>query len=219
MKSRKLTYVGAVTFTVMKSTMLLLIAVVTLTATLALSNPLAAQDKQDHLHRTLGAGNDPTATQSQSSALGGGGSSDLNYWSLLSQVVDDQNGAPSVDPLSLQPPAILNNDNPAANPSGNYHTYKACWKVDHPRATGPAGYGHQVLQQSCDVRDGRREPREQPQWQPRRDVWRLTVCLDRHAAVSMGRPTLRLLERRSLLQRKRTADRGLSPRSLCRQDL
>jgi hypothetical protein len=132
MKSRKLTYVGAIRLAVAKSPVSLLMAVVTLFAAVALSNPLAAQDKQDHLHRTLGTGNDAVATQSQSYALGGWGSFDVSYWSLLSQVVDDQKGAPSVDPLSLQPPAILNNDNPAANPTGNYHTYKACWKVAHP---------------------------------------------------------------------------------------
>jgi hypothetical protein len=139
MKFRKLTYMGAITFTLMKSRMFLLIAVVTLSAALVSSIPLAAQDKQEHLHRTLGTGNDALATQFQSSALGGGGSFKLNYWSLLSQVVDDQNGAPSVDPLSLQPPAILNNDNPAANPTGNYHTYKACWKVAHPGPLDPPG--------------------------------------------------------------------------------
>jgi hypothetical protein len=139
MKFRKLTYMGAITFTLMKSRMSLLIAVVTLAAALVSSNPLAAQDKQEHLHRTLRTGNDALATQSQSSALGVGGSFKLNYWSLLSQVVDDQKGAPSVDPLSLQPPAILNNDNPAANPTGNYHTYKACWKVAHPGPLDPPG--------------------------------------------------------------------------------
>ena len=140
MKSQKLTYMGAITFAVLKSTMLLWIAVVTLSAALASSNPLAAQDKQDHLHRTLGTGNNAlTTAQSQSSAFGGGGSFNLNYWSLLSTVVDDQNGAPSVDPLSLQPPAILENDNPAANPTGDYHTYKACWKVAHPRPLDPPG--------------------------------------------------------------------------------
>jgi hypothetical protein len=138
MKSQELTYMGAITFTEMKSKMLVLIAVVTLSAALASSNPLAAQEKQDHLHRTLGTGNNALATQSQSSTLGGG-SFNLNYWSLLSQVVDDQKGAPSVDPLSLQPPAILNNDNPAAHPRGNYHTYKACWKVAHPRPLDPPG--------------------------------------------------------------------------------
>jgi hypothetical protein len=108
---------------------------------MAISFNLAAQSNQtnQHLHRTLGTGNDALATQSQSSALGGGGSFKLNYWSLLSQVVDDQNGAPSVDPLSLQPPAILNNDNPAANPNGNYHNYKACWKVAHPGPLDPPG--------------------------------------------------------------------------------
>ncbi len=108
---------------------------------MAISLNLAAQSNQtnQHLHRTLGTGNDALATQSQSSGLGGGGSFELNYWSLLSQVVDDQNGAPSVDPLSLQPPAILNNDNPAANPNGNYHNYKACWKVAHPGPLDPPG--------------------------------------------------------------------------------
>jgi hypothetical protein len=139
MKSRKLTYVGAIRLAVAKSPVSLLMAVVTLFAAVALSNPLAAQDKQDHLHRTLGTGNDAVATQSQSYALGGWGSFDVSYWSLLSQVVDDQKGAPSVDPLSLQPPAILNNDNPAANPNGNYHNYKACWKVARPGPLDPPG--------------------------------------------------------------------------------
>ena len=139
MKSRKRTYMGAIRFTLMKSTMLLVIAVVTVSAALVSSNPMAAQDKQDHLHRTIGTGNDALVTQSQWSALGGGGAFKLNYWSLLSQVVDDQNGAPSVDPLSLQPAAILNNDNPAAHPRGNYHTYKACWQVAHPGPLDPPG--------------------------------------------------------------------------------
>src|SRR5580658_5815574 len=137
MKSRKLTYVGAIRLAVAKSPVSLLIAVVTVFVAVASSNQLAAQDKQDHLRRTLGTGNRALATQSQSS--GGWGSFKLNYWSLLSQVADDQKGAPSVDPLSLQPPAILNNDNPAANPSGNYHDYKACWKVAHPGPLDPPG--------------------------------------------------------------------------------
>lgn len=129
MKSRKLTYMGVITFPVMKSTLLLLVAVVT----------LAAQDKPDPPHRTSGAGNGPLATQSGSSPLSGAGSSSLTYRSLLTQVVNDQNGAPSVDPLSLQPPAILSNDNPAANPTGDYHTYKACWKVTDPGPLDPPG--------------------------------------------------------------------------------
>src|ERR1700677_5299703 len=109
MKFRKLTYMGAITFTLMKSRMLLLIAVVTLSAALVSSNPLAAQDKQEHLHRTLGTGNDALATDRKSTRLGVRRSCKPNYWRLLSQVVDGQKGAPSVDPLSPQPPAILNN--------------------------------------------------------------------------------------------------------------
>ena len=111
----------------------------TLLVVLTVSAQVAAQDKQDRLHRTLGTGNNALDTQSQSSSMGGGGAFKLNYWSLLSQVVDDQKGAPSVDPLSLQPPAILNNDNPAADPRGNYHAYKACWKVAHPGPLDPPG--------------------------------------------------------------------------------
>src|ERR1700728_3925185 len=99
MKSPKRTHVDAIKFTVVKSTMSLLIVA----AALASSNPLAAQDKQDHLHRSLGTGNGALATQSRWSARGGGDWSNLTYWSLLSEVVDDQTRAPSVDPLSLQP--------------------------------------------------------------------------------------------------------------------
>ena len=73
MKSRRLTCMGAIAFTPMKLTMLLLIAVVTLSAVLLSSNPLAAQG------------------------------------------------------------------NPAANPTGVYHTYKACWKVAHPGPLDPPG--------------------------------------------------------------------------------
>ncbi|MGA7928080.1 MAG: hypothetical protein WCA20_19080 [Candidatus Sulfotelmatobacter sp.] len=123
----------------MKKNLATYITALTLLVALAVPAQLAAQDKQAHLHRTLGTGNNALATQSQSSALGGGGSFNLNYWRLLSQVVDDQKGSPSVDPLSLQPPAILNNDNPAAHPRGNYHTYKACWKVTHPGPLDPPG--------------------------------------------------------------------------------
>jgi hypothetical protein len=117
----------------------LTIAVAT-TVALTISLRLAAQEQGHHQQHqgTLGTGNDAVAIQSQSSALDGG-SFKLNYWSLLSQVVDDQNGAPSVDPLSLQTPAILENDNPAANPTGIYHTYKACWKVAHLGPLDPAG--------------------------------------------------------------------------------
>ena len=122
----------------MESRKLMCVAGVAL-AVLMISIALAAQDRQHHPHRTLGTGNDAVATQSQSSALGGEGSFNLNYWSLLSQVVDDQNRAPSVDPLSLQPPAILDNDNPAANPTGDYHTYRACWNVAHPGPLDPPG--------------------------------------------------------------------------------
>ena len=114
-------------------------AALTLLAALAIPVSTAAQEKQDPLHRTPSTGNDRVTTQSPKSALDGGGSSRLDYWSLLSQVVDDQKQAPSVDPLSLQPPAILNNDNPAANPNGNYHTYKACWNVTHPGPLDPPG--------------------------------------------------------------------------------
>jgi hypothetical protein len=138
MRSPKMKYMGTITFTLMKSRMLLLIAVVSLSAVL-MSSKLSAQDKKDHLHRTLGTVNAALATQSQSSVFDDRDSFKLNYWSLLSQVVDDQNGAPSVDPLSLQPPAILNNDNPAAHPRGNYHTYKACWEVTHPGPLDPPG--------------------------------------------------------------------------------
>lgn len=96
---------------------------------------LTAQENAVGRHRH----HDPPANQSQSSASDRGKWSNLNYWNLLSQVVDDQNGAPSVDPLSLQPPAILENDNPAANPTGVYHTYKACWQVSHPGPLDPPG--------------------------------------------------------------------------------
>ena len=73
-------------------------------------------------------------THIQSSAsLSGGDSFQLNYWSLLSHIVDDQNGAASVDPLSLQPPAILQTDTTVL------HTYKGCWKVAHPGPLDPPG--------------------------------------------------------------------------------
>ncbi len=120
----------------MKSLTLTRITVIALFAALARPVGLAAQDHADGKSRHR----DTLATQSQSSALGSSrGLFRLDYWSLLSEVVDDQNGAPSVDPLSLQPPAILNNDNPSAHPRGNYHNYKACWKVAHPGPLDPPG--------------------------------------------------------------------------------
>jgi hypothetical protein len=119
----------------MKSGSLTSITVIALFAALAGPVGLAAQDYADGKSRHR----DTLATHSQSSALGSRGVVRLDYWSLLSQVVDDQNGAPSVDPLILQPPAILNNDNPAAHPKGNYHNYKGCWKVAHPGLLDPPG--------------------------------------------------------------------------------
>jgi hypothetical protein len=77
------------------------------------------------------------------------------------RVVDDRHGAPSVDPLSLLPPAILENDNPTAHPSGDLHKYKACCQVAHPRPLIPSSMAIKCLEQSRDVRAGRREPREQ----------------------------------------------------------
>lgn len=120
---------------IMKSRRLKCIAAIALSAVLAKPFGLAAQDHADARRRLR----DAPAIQSQSFAFDHWGASKLNYWSLLFQVVDDQKGAPSVDPLSLQPPAILANDNPAANPNGNYHTYKACWKVAQPGPLDPPG--------------------------------------------------------------------------------
>jgi|SRR5271168_706030 len=119
----------------MKSVTLTSITVMALFAGLARPVGLAAQERADGKSRH----HETPATQAQSSPLSSGSSSKLGYWNLLRQVVDDQDGAPSVNPLTLQPPAILNNDNPAANPTGNYHNYKACWKVAHPGPLDPAG--------------------------------------------------------------------------------
>ena len=47
----------------------------TLLVVLTVSAQVAAQDKQDRLHRTLGTGNNALDTQSQSSSMGGGGAS------------------------------------------------------------------------------------------------------------------------------------------------
>jgi hypothetical protein len=120
---------------IMKSRRLKSISAIALSAVLAKPCGLTAQDRSDNRLRH----HDALATQAQSLALGRGEAPNLNYWSLLIQVVNDQNGAPSIDPLSLQPPAILANDNPAANPNGDYHTYKTCWKVAHPGPLDPPG--------------------------------------------------------------------------------
>jgi len=121
-------------FRAWKFTTLTSIAAIALLAALAMPTGLAAQDQADGKSKH----HDTLASQFQSSASGWGALK-LNYWSLLAQVADDQNGAPSVDPLSLQPPAILENDNPAANPGGDLHTYKACWQVAHPGPLDPSG--------------------------------------------------------------------------------
>jgi hypothetical protein len=120
----------------MKSERLAIITAIALFGTLARPIGLVAQDHVEVRPKDRKA----LTTHVQSSApLSGEDSRRLNYRSLLSVLLDDQKGSPSVDPLSLQPPAILNNDNPAASPNGNYHTYKACWKVAHPGPLDPPG--------------------------------------------------------------------------------
>jgi len=123
MKFRTLTCVAAAVFGVM-----------------AISLQLVAQEPTNDHHRklidrgTLARPNSYNAYSPKNFVLSSDDDSpQLNYWSLLSVLVDDQNGAPSVDPLSLQPPAILGNDGVI------YHTYKACWKVAHPGPLDPPG--------------------------------------------------------------------------------
>jgi hypothetical protein len=102
--------------------------------------PLVAQEPSPTHHHAkvidngmLSGPNSHQRSSSRSLVLSGEDSLRLNYWSLLSVLVDDQNGAPSVDPLSLQPPAILQVD------AGILHVYKACWKVAHPGPLDPPG--------------------------------------------------------------------------------
>jgi hypothetical protein len=98
----------------------------------------AQEPVRDHQRKLVDRGtvdrpkNDRTNTAS-SLLLSDDDSPRLNYWSLLSVLVDDQNGAPPVDPLSLQPPAILQID------ADILHVYKACWKVAHPGPLDPPG--------------------------------------------------------------------------------
>jgi len=111
----------------------------TLCGLAAISVQAAAQEPaRDHHRQLIDQGTSRLPNRYQTYSPTSHASSDdkdsqLNYWSLLSVLVDDQNGAPSVDPLSLQPPAILQNEGVI------YHTYKACWKVAHPGPLDPLG--------------------------------------------------------------------------------
>jgi hypothetical protein len=96
--------------------------------------PLAAQERSTRL-----AHHGAVTIQSKPSAVDHADGRTKDFWSLLSQIVDDQNGAPSVDPQTLQPVPLLFNDNPVANPHGVYHIYKACWQVAHPGRLDPPG--------------------------------------------------------------------------------
>ena len=114
----------------MKARTLKMFTAIALFAALAMATGLAAQEHAEGRPKDRKA----LTTHVQSAAAPSGEDLfRLNYWSLLSVLVDDQNGAPSVDPLSLQPPAILQNDNVI------YHTYQACWKVGHPGPLDPPG--------------------------------------------------------------------------------
>ena len=117
----------------------LICSAATLCALMAIPLQLAAQEPVNDRHRKL---SDPSTVAGPKShqthspkglVLSDGEDFRLNYWSLLSVLLDDQNGAPSVDPLSLQPPAILQTDTTI------FHTYKACWKVAHPGPLDPPG--------------------------------------------------------------------------------
>src|SRR5579864_7707267 len=117
----------------------LICSAATLCALMAIPLQLAAQEPVNDRHRKL---SDPSTVAGPKShqthspkglVLSHGEDFRLNYWSLLSVLLDDQNGAPSVDPLSLQPPAILQTDTTIL------HTYKACWKVAHPGPLDPPG--------------------------------------------------------------------------------
>ena len=114
----------------MTARILKMFTAIALFATLARPIGLAAQDHAEPRPKDRKA----LATHVKSSAAPSDDESpQLNYWNLLSVLVDDQNGAPPVDPLSLQPPAILQNEGIV------YHPYKACWKVAHPGPLDPPG--------------------------------------------------------------------------------
>jgi hypothetical protein len=106
---------------------------------MAISLQLVAQEPTNDRHRkfidrgTLSGANSYHSYSPKSLVHSDDDSPQLNYWNLLSVLVDDQNGAPSVDPLSLQPPAILGNEGVV------FHTYQACWKVAHPGPLDPPG--------------------------------------------------------------------------------
>jgi hypothetical protein len=117
----------------------LICSAATVSALMAIPLQLAAQEPVNDHHRKFSDPSTVAGSKSHQSyspkdaVLSNGEDSQLNYWSFLSQLVDDQNGAPPVDPLSLQPPAILQTD------TAILHTYKACWKVAHPGPLDPPG--------------------------------------------------------------------------------
>jgi hypothetical protein len=107
----------------MKSTMLVFATALTLCLT---ATSLAAQERAPRRHGAITVQSKPLADDHAKGST-------KNFWSLLSQIVDDQNGAPSVDPQSLQPVPVLQGFGFV------FHTYKACWQVAHPGALDPPG--------------------------------------------------------------------------------
>ena len=109
----------------MKSTVLVFATALTLCF---MATSLAAQDRSTRVAH-YGA----ITIQPEPSAVDHANARTKDFWSLLSQIVDDQNGAPPVDPQSLQPVPILGHNGVV------FHTYKACWQVAHPGKLDPPG--------------------------------------------------------------------------------